>query len=115
MLGTIAEEGRRAAILGKLDRHITFGGEVFLVENAEGSEFEAIRGRTNDQRTKKYNDWVEAQGFRVLVNLDAHFRFESHQAAGHIIGAIWGAEAAARVADATIGHKITIYRKALGR
>lgn len=117
MLGTIADEAKRGAILDRLDYNISFGGEIFLVENAEGSEFERIRGRTDDPeaRTKRYNDWVLGQGFRVLRELDAHFRFETAEKAREIFGAIWGGDAAARIASPRIGHKIAIYRKALGR
>lgn len=117
MLGTIADEAKRGVILDRLDYNIAFGGEIFLVENAEGSEFERIRGRTDDpqQRTKRYNDWVLACGFRILRELDAHFEFETLQRAREVFGAIWGDAAAARVKGATIAHKITIYRKALGR
>lgn len=117
MLGTIADEAKRAAILGRLDSNIAFGGEIFLIENAEGSEFEAIRGRLDDpqQRTQRYNDWVLAQGFRVWCELDAHFQFDTLEQARRVFGAIWGDEAAARVKAPRIGHKITIYRKALGR
>jgi SAM-dependent methyltransferase len=117
MLGTIADEAKRGQILHRLDYNISFGGEIFLVENAEDSEFEAIRGRTNDplQRTKRYNDWALARGFRVLRELDAHFEFETAEKAREVFGAIWGEAAAARVRSARIGHKITIYRKALGR
>lgn len=117
MLGTIADEAKRAAILDRLDYNISFGGEIFLVENAEGSEFERIRGRVDDpqQRTRRYNDWVLARGFRVLRELDAHFEFETVEKARDIFRAIWGEQAAARVTSARIDHKITIYRKALGR
>ncbi|MEZ0261388.1 MAG: trans-aconitate 2-methyltransferase [Alphaproteobacteria bacterium] len=117
MLGTIADEGKRGAILDRLDYNISFGGEIFLVENAEGSEFERIRGRVDDpeQRTKRYNDWVLGRGFRNLRDLDAHFEFETLEKAREIFGAIWGDAAAARITAPRIQHKITIYRKVLGR
>ena len=45
---------------------LTKNGSIYLVENDIGGEFEEIRNRYPDiSRTKKYNDWIESNNFKV--------------------------------------------------
>lgn len=110
MLGTIAEEIKRKAIL---NRFSSPGTRFILVENAEGSEFEDIRGRVNDPllRTRRYNDWLLAQGFTETHRLDAWFAFRTAAEAQDIFAAIWGDDKRKRVTSRRIEHKIAIYQR----
>lgn len=113
MMGTIADEDKRAAILRRME---ALSSHIVLVENAEGSEFEIIRGRMNDpqKRTRRYNDWLIAQGFRETHQLDAKFEFETLTQAQDIFASIWGEDKRALVHSRHIGHKIAIYQKKIG-
>ena len=116
MLGTIADEAKQKAILGRCEGLLSPGGSLVLVENAEGSEFEDIRGRVNDPqlRTRRYNEWLNARGFRETNSLDSWFEFKSRAEAQDHFAAIWGEDKRPRIASHRIGHKIAIYQKRIG-
>ena len=44
----------RNIVLNELKRVLKSDGQIILVENAEKSEFEKIRGKDKDNRTKDY-------------------------------------------------------------
>lgn len=112
MLGTIAEETKQKAIL---TRFALPGTRIILVENAEGGEFEDIRGRANDPllRTRRYNDWLLGQGFAETHRLDAWFEFETAAQAREVFAVIWGEDKRPRVRDRRIEHKIAIYLRVI--
>lgn len=116
MLGTVADDARRLEILRRLEGLIVPGGVVIAVENAEGSEFENIRGRVNDPllRTRRYNEWLKRQGFLETHLLNSWFQFESIGQAGDVFAAIWGEDKRPLINDSRIEHKIAIYQKRIG-
>ncbi len=113
VLGTILDEERRTLVLREAERVLAPRGTVILVENDEGGEFEAIRGRVADpaERTRKYNAWLEQAGFRALDRFVTWFGFASKDEAREIMGAIWGPEAAAKVRHGRIEHRILLLTK----
>jgi hypothetical protein len=113
MLGTVTDEAKGAAILRRMEK---LAPHIVLVENAEGGEFEAIRGRVNDPllRTRRYNDWLVAQEFVETDRLDARFEFRTAEEARDIFSAIWGAGKRALVTSRQTGHEIAIYQKRIG-
>jgi len=112
-IGTILDPAHRQAVLARMYSLLAPGGRIFLVENDLGGDFEEIRGRNNDpqQRTKTYNDFLQAEGFAVHARIDARFVFASDEAARAVFQRIWGDAAAARVPGHEIGHKIIIFTK----
>ncbi len=113
MLGTVADKAKRAAILRRMEK---LAPHIVLVENAEGSEFEAVRGRVNDprRRTRRYNEWLIGQGFRETDRLEALFEFRTVDEARNIFAAIWGEDKRPLLTARHIGHKIAIYQKRIG-
>ncbi|MFH1637519.1 MAG: class I SAM-dependent methyltransferase [Candidatus Woesearchaeota archaeon] len=112
VLSTILDEKRRVKALKEAERVLRTNGNIYLVENDIGGEFEMIRGRYPDiTRTKTYNGWVEAQGFKIAKRLNTYFEFESLEEAKKVITSIWGKEAATKVKGKRIYHKILIYHK----
>jgi ubiquinone/menaquinone biosynthesis C-methylase UbiE len=110
MLGTIADEAKRLAILRRFERPGTL---MVLAENAESSEFENIRGRVNDPltRTRRYNDWLTERGFRATQMLEGHFAFPTLRDAQDVFAAIWGEDKRQLISSGQIAHKIAIYQK----
>ncbi len=81
---TILDEERRLRAIREAERVLTPGGQIILVENDEGGEFEEIRSRVDDplERTRKYNDWlVESVGFSVEEKIETYFDFGSTEEA----------------------------------
>lgn len=107
VLGTIEGQGRLEAALGELAR--VSSGRVVLVENAPGSEFERIRGRLFDGRTKGYNDCLRRFGFEQTALLRSHFMFESLAEAKGVFGGIWGSAAADMVCSKRVEHDILVF------
>lgn len=110
VLGTILEEERRLKALNEAKRVLKENGEIFLVENNIGGEFETIRGRyPNLEETKKYNDWLESQGFKPINKFETYFEFDSEKEAKENFKAIWGKETSKQIRSKRIKHKIIIY------
>ena len=111
VLGTILDEERRLRALERMKESLAPGGEILLVENEPGGEFEMMRGRDGvaDRRTQEYNDWLAAQGFEVAARIGTHFKFGSVKEAQDVAGRIWGPEAASKVGSDCIGHGVLIF------
>jgi ubiquinone/menaquinone biosynthesis C-methylase UbiE len=110
VLGTILEEERRGKVLAECIRVLRSGGEMLLVENDVGGEFEEIRGRSPDaSRTRAYNCWLEAHGFRAIERCTTHFQFSSADEAREVLGSIWGESCAVKVKYARIEQRLVIY------
>lgn len=109
VLGTITKVNKRNKVLKELKRVLKPNGVIILVENNIGGYFEEMRNRYPDiKKTKKYNNWVLKQGFKVLKELDTEFKFKNKEEAYHTFKNIYGEEIAKK-AKTTIEHKVIIY------
>ncbi len=111
VLGTITNGEKRLKALNNIKDALNENGKIFLVENDFGGEFEDIRGRVNDpkKRTESYNNWLLKQGFKIEYRLETYFEFSNTQEAKNVIETIWGIEAAKKVKQKHINHKIIIF------
>ena len=109
MFGTILDEEKRLKAINEAKRVIKLGGKIILVENSEFSEFEKIRGRTQDplKRTEKYNEWLFSQNFILKTQLDTYFKFPNEQEANTVFRQIWKDRFLGPVSS-TIQHDISI-------
>lgn len=103
VLGTILDLNKRTRALNELKR---IANTIILIENAENSEFEVIRGRHADTRTLDYNNWVLSQGFTKDKVLHTSFEFNTAEEAQYIFAHIWGPDVANRVKSAIIKHTL---------
>lgn len=106
VLGTILDLDKRVQALNNLKQ---ISNQIILVENRDGSEFEYVRGRTLDSRTKDYNNWLCAHGFKLYHNLESYFCFKTLQEAQFIFGKIWNTEVSSKIKSPIIQHDISIY------
>ena len=110
VLGTITNITERNNVLNELKRVLKNKGQIFLIENAENSEFEEIRNRTNDSRTKDYNNWILSNGFIVDKRLETYFNFKSIDEAKKCFEVIYGKTISDKINDKKIEHKIIIFK-----
>lgn len=110
VLGTITDIEERNNALNELKRILKHNGQIILVENAENSEFEKIRGRDKDNRTKDYNDWILANGFMLDNMINTYFEFNTLETAKKCFEIIYGNKIASRIVSNRIEHKINIYK-----
>ena len=110
VLGTITNIDERNNALNELKRILKHNGQIILVENAENSEFEEIRGRDKDNRTRDYNDWILANGFILDNMINTYFEFSTLDQAKKCFEVIYGSEIASRIVNNKIEHKINIYK-----
>ena len=110
VLGTITNIDERNNALNELKRILKHDGQIILVENAENSEFEKIRGRDKDNRTRDYNDWILANGFMLDNMINTYFEFNALSQAKKCFEVIYGNEIASRIVNNKIEHKINIYK-----
>lgn len=110
VLGTITDIEERNNVLNELKRILKQDGQIILVENAENSEFEKVRGRDKDSRTTDYNDWILNNGFILYNTINTYFEFKSLDRAKKCFEIIYGNEIASRIVDNKIEHKINIYK-----
>ena len=92
VLGTITDINERISALNELKRILKDDGTILLIENAENSEFEAVRGRNQDTRTKDYNDWILSNGFTLEETINTYFNFKSLEDAIKCFDVIYGSE-----------------------
>lgn len=85
------------------------GGQILLVENDEGSEFEEIRNRNNDNRTRDYNNWILSNNFIINKKFNTYFLFNSIQEAKRSFEVIYGKTIANKIKVKSIQHNIVIY------
>ena len=112
VIGTILDEDRRTKVVLEAQRILKKQGNIYLVENDIGGDFEQIRGRyPNITETKKYNDWLEKNGFTPINRFETHFEFDSLDEARNVFSSIWDQEAAKRIKNKRISHNIAIYTK----
>jgi len=114
VLGTIADDSHKAMVVEEMERVLKPGGEIYLIENDTGGEFERIRGRTKDplKRTATYNKWLQKEmEFRVFKRFITYFRFTSGREAKQVIKSIWGESAVKQIKTNNIKHKIIIFTK----
>lgn len=109
VLGTITDLNERNKCLSNLKRILKPKGKIILVENDENSEFEEIRNRTKDNRTKDYNDWILSKEFKVVKRIDTYFNFNSIEEAKTCFQIIYGETIANKVINKRINHKIIIF------
>ncbi len=111
VLGTILEVDRRNKVLNEMKRVLKKGGNIYLVENDIGGEFEEIRNRyPNIERTKKYNDWIENSGFTIEDRFETYFKFKNIVEAKNVFINIWGNEIGNKVDSDIIKQNIIIYK-----
>ena len=111
VLGTILEIDRRNKVLNEMNRILKKDGNIFLVENDIGGEFEEIRNRYPDiKRTKEYNDWIENHGFSCENRFETYFKFKDKEQAKKVFTNIWGEEIGNKVNNDIIRQNIIIYK-----
>jgi len=110
VLGTIEDENKRLAILKYMERLLSPGGAIYLVENDATGRFEIIRGKT--ALSSAYNEWLRnVAHFEPAAKLATHFHFNHIDHAKDVIGTIWGPSVGSKVTSARIKHKILIFKK----
>lgn len=110
VLGTIIDIDERNKCLGELKRLLKPNGIIILIENDENSEFEEIRNRTKDTRTRDYNDWILSNQFNIEKQINTYFIFNSFQDAKKSFDVIYGKEIASKINNNKIEHKIAIFK-----
>ena len=110
VLGTIIDITERNKCLSELKRLLKYNGTIILIENDENSEFEEIRNRTKDSRTRDYNNWILSNGFTVDKQIDTYFNFNSYNEAKKSFEVIYGPEISSKIKDKKIEHKIVIFK-----
>lgn len=110
VLGTIPDLSEREKCLTELRRVVKPGGSIILVENDEFSEFEEVRGRNEDLRTRKYNDWILIKNFLINKKINTSFSFETVSQAKKCFDVIYGKEVSSKINKRKIEHKIIIFK-----
>ena len=110
VLGTIIDINERNNVLSELKRVLKDNGTIILVENREGSEFETIRNRDKDNRTRDYNNWILNNGFILDEEIDTYFEFKTFEEAKKCFEVIYGEGIASKINSNKIEHKINIYK-----
>lgn len=110
VLGTITNLAERTKVLHELQRILSSNGNIILIENAENSEFESIRGRDKDTRTKDYNNWILSNGFELEKTINTFFEFSSFEEAKKCFNIIYGNAVSTKIKSKIIEHKINIYK-----
>ena len=110
VLGTITDIEERNRCLDELKRILKPNGKIILVENDVNSEFEEIRNRTSDSRTRDYNNWILSNGFIVDKRLETYFNFKSIDEAKKCFEVIYGKIISDKISDKKIEHKIIIFK-----
>ncbi len=110
VLGTITNIDERNKVLKELKRVLKKDGLIILIENAENSEFEMIRGHDKDNRTRDYNNWILANGFSLDQKINTYFEFNNLDEARKCFDVIYGEEVSSKIVDKRIEHVINIYK-----
>ena len=109
VLGTILDLEERHLALEELKRVLKPNGKIILVENAEKSFFEKLRGHDVDGKTKVYNNWLIENGFSLVKTFDDYFLFPTLNDAQKCFEVIYGKKVSTKVVDRKIEHAINIY------
>lgn len=110
VLGTIIDLDERNKCINELKRLLKSNGTIILIENDENSEFEEIRNRTKDSRTRDYNNWILSNGFAIDKQIDTYFNFNSYNEAKKSFEVIYGPEISKKIKNNRINHKIIIFK-----
>lgn len=110
VLGTIIDLDERNKCINELKRLLKSNGTIILIENDENSEFEEIRGRTENTRTKDYNNWILSNDFTVVKQIDTYFDFNSYSEAKKCFEVIYGPKISNKIKNNRINHKIIIFK-----
>lgn len=111
VLGTILEIDRRNKVLEEMKRVLKKDGNIYLVENDIGGEFEEIRNRyPNIKKTKEYNDWIENHNFICDIKFETYFKFDNENQSKRVFTNIWGDEIGSKVKNNIIKQNIIIYK-----
>lgn len=111
VLGTILEIDRRNKVLDEMKRVLKKDGNIYLVENDIGGEFEEIRNRyPNIKKTKDYNDWIESKGFTSYKQFETYFNFKNREQAIDVFTNIWGEQVKDKIKSEIIKQNIVIYK-----
>lgn len=110
VLGTVTNLDERNKCLSELKRILKSNGMIILIENDEGSEFEELRERTKDSRTKDYNNWILSNNFSIENRIDTFFLFDNLEQAKKCFNVIYGDTVSSRIKDKRIEHKIIIFK-----
>ncbi len=109
VLGTVLDIKEREECLHELKRVLKPGGKIILIENDEGSEFETLRNRDKDLRTRDYNDWIISNDFNIAKQIDTKFIFNSFVEARNCFLEIYGDDIANKIKSEIIEHKIILF------
>ena len=90
VLGTIVDIDERNKCLSELKRLLKSNGIIILIENDEDSEFEEIRNRTKDTRTRDYNNWILSNEFTIAKQIETYFNFKTYDEAKKCFEVIYG-------------------------
>lgn len=110
VLGTIIDLTERNKCINELKKLLKSNGTIILIENDENSEFEEIRNRTENTRTKDYNNWILANDFTVVKQIDTYFNFNSYNEAKKCFEVIYGPKISNKIKGNRINHKIIIFK-----
>lgn len=110
VLGTITDLDERGKCLLELKRVLKPGGELILIENEVDNEFEVLRGRDKDFRTRDYNQWIIDNDFTRDALIDTYFDFTNLSRARKCFLEIYGEDVALKITCAKIEHKIGIFK-----
>ena len=110
VLGTIIDLDERTKCINELKRLLKSKGTIILIENDENSEFEEIRNRTKDSRTRDYNNWILSNDFTIDKQIDTYFNFNSYNEAKKSFEVIYGSEISNKIKNNRINHKIIIFK-----
>lgn len=110
VLGTIIDIDERNKCLSELKRLLNPNGTIILIENDENSEFEEIRNRTKDTRTRDYNNWILSNQFNIEKQINTYFNFNSYEDAKKSFEVIYGQEISNKIKNNKINHKIIIFK-----
>ena len=110
VLGTITNLEERNKCLNELKRILKPNGSIILIENDENSEFEELRGRSKDSRTKDYNNWVLSNDFEVSRKIDSYFLFNNYEKEKKCFDVIYGSLVSSKIKSNKIQHSIIIFK-----
>jgi len=110
VLGTITNLEEKNKCINELKRLLKSNGTIILIENDEDSEFEEIRNRTKDTRTRDYNNWILSNQFNIDKQINTYFIFDSIEEAKKCFDVIYGKEIASKINNNKIEHKIVIFK-----
>jgi len=110
VLGTITDLLEREQCLNELKRILKIEGILILVENDEDSQFEKIRDRDKDTRTKDYNDWIKNHNLVEDKKINTYFNFHDLETTKKCFEVIYGKEISNKINTNKIEHKIIIFK-----